>query len=195
MIDSYIRPSVQGAVFEPTVSKFGFHNITPLQITIAALVMGLGCAVATVIHMPLWALFFLALSGVCDILDGTVARMHKQTSTFGAVMDITVDRVVESAIILGLCLVDPTGRGLLCTLMLASVLLCITTFLVVGIFTKNEGEKGFHYSPGIMERTEAFIFFGAMILVPAYFGVLAVVFTVLVTLTALIRLGQFAKQA
>lgn len=55
-------------------------------------------------------------------------------------------------------------------------------------------EKNFHYSPGVMERAEAFIFFIAMMLWPSAFGKLAALFSVLVLFTAGIRLHQFYQQ-
>ena len=72
--------------------------------------------------------------------------------------------------------------------MLGSMLICITSFLVIGIFTKNNGEKGFYYSQGLMERAEAFIFFMLMIIFPAAFRILAIVFTFLLLVTAAWRI-------
>ena len=62
---------------------------------------------------------------------------------------------------------------------------------MTGIFIANDSQKGFHYSPGIMERAEAFIFFIIMMLWLKAFTFLAVLFSFLVTLTAIIRLYQF----
>lgn len=45
-----------------------------------------------------------------------------------------------------------------------------------------------------MERAEAFFFFILMMLWPDAFGFLSCLFTVLVTLTAIIRLVQFRNQ-
>lgn len=70
-----------------------------------------------------------------------------------------VDRVVEFVVVLALWFVAPQQRGLWCLLMLGSMLLCITSFLVVGIFSENQSQKSFHYSSGLMERAEAFSFF------------------------------------
>ena len=72
--------------------------------------------------------------------------------------------------------------------------MCITAFLVVGIFSAKEGEKSFYYSPGLVERAEAFLFFIAMMLLPNYFNQLAYSFILLVFITALFHLFQFYKQ-
>lgn len=139
------------------------------------------------------ALVFLGISGFCDTLDGALARHKNLASPSGTVLDIVADRLVEWAILLGLFLYAPESRGLMTIWMLGSVLLCITTFLVVGIFQENSSEKSFHYSPGLIERAEAFIFFSLMILFPRFFTFLALLFGSLTFLTATIRVKQFIK--
>ncbi len=83
---------------------------------------------------------------------------------------------------------DSTQHSLVCLLMLASIALCTNSFLVAGIFNKNHSDKSFHYSPGLMERAEAFIFFILMMALPAQFNLLGYLFVLLVTLTACLRL-------
>ena len=41
-------------------------------------------------------------SGVCDILDGQVARVGGRTTRFGAFLDSTLDRVAEAALFVGI---------------------------------------------------------------------------------------------
>ncbi len=135
----------------------------------------------------------LCLSGYCDTLDGTVARFQQHSTPAGTVLDIVADRIVECAIVIGLFSLMPQTRGFDCLIMLGSMYLCITTFLVVGIFTENSSQKSFHYSPGIMERAEAFVFFIAMILFSAHFSVLAWLYSLLVLVTAIIRTTQFIR--
>jgi len=139
------------------------------------------------------ACLFLLLSGYLDSLDGAYARLTSKTSQKGAVLDIISDRIVELAIVIGLYLLHPEIRDLAIVLMLGSMFLCITSFLVVGIFNQNDGQKSFHYSPGIIERPETFLFFIAMIFLPQFFSLLAFIFVCLVLLTAFVRLRQFFK--
>jgi hypothetical protein len=83
--------------------------------------------------------------------------------------------------------------GIFSLLMLGSILICVTSFLVVGIFLENTSQKSFYYSPGLIERAEAFLFFVLMILFSKAFSILAVIFSILVFLTAALRLYQFAQ--
>ncbi len=145
-------------------------------------------------ELPYLAFTLLIITGYLDILDGSVARAVGYPSSIGAVLDIVSDRIVEFSVIVGLFAVDPVSRGLICLLMSGSVLICITSFLVVGIFVPNTGEKSFHYSPGLMERSEAFLFFGLMMLFPSLFMWLGILFVVLVALTAVIRVKEFTTQ-
>lgn len=194
MIDSKWRLTYQKWMIEPLLKKRFIQYLHPQAITGLALFFGLLIPIFLSLGLSALALMSLALSGFLDTLDGSLARHMKLTSPEGAVFDITSDRFVEFAILLGLFLINPQGRGLLCFLMLGSILFCITSFLVVGIFTPNETEKGFHYSPGLMERTEAFAFFATMMVFPKAFLWLSITFTLLVTLTAFIRLSNFFQR-
>lgn len=165
----------------------------PKALTFLGLLFGLLIPFSLSFGLSSVAILFLALSGLFDILDGAVARYKNLSTEQGAVLDITCDRIVEFLVVLGLFLVDPVERGLLSLLMLGSILFCITTFLVVGIFSQNTTEKSFYYSPGLIERPEAFAFFALMMAFPKGFTILASLFTGLVILTGIIRVYQFFR--
>lgn len=192
MLENYIRPFYQKWFVDP-FAKFLVHHLSPNNVTWLAAIIGILIAPALIVELNWLAILLLILSGFLDTLDGTIARLQKKHSAFGAMLDIVCDRIVEFAVVFGLFAVDPIHRGWLSISMLGSILLCITTFLVAGIFTKNNSQKSFYYSPGIMERAEAFIFFFLMILLPKYFQILASIFTFLVLLTAFIRMYEFKR--
>ncbi len=169
------------------------HKVTPNCITLLSGILGFLVLPALYFNAVLLAVGLLLLSGYCDTLDGTLARLTQKSTDWGSVLDITIDRLVEFIVVLALFSVSPESRGFWCLLMLGSMLLCITSFLVVGIFTENSSNKSFHYSVGLMERPEAFLFFIAMMLAPSAFSYLAATFTVLVSLTALLRLYEFKQ--
>lgn len=190
MLEEIIRPGYQRLLVDPVVRKIGF-SLAPTNISLFAGGLGLLFIPALLFVNPLAAIIILLISGYCDTLDGSLARYQNKSSSLGSVIDIMVDRFVELSVILGLYLVDPAGRALAAIMMLGSILLCITSFLVVGIFTPNQSHKSFHYSPGLMERAEAFFFFILMAGMPGYFNWLASLFTGLVLITSVIRLKQF----
>ncbi|MDF1655311.1 MAG: CDP-alcohol phosphatidyltransferase family protein [Coxiellaceae bacterium] len=193
MLETYWRPTLQHRLFNPIAAWLHkSKHITPNGLTYCAGFFGVVSAILIGIHWPWLAVLLLIISGLCDVLDGTLARLTQHTSHFGCVLDIVMDRIVEFSIIAGLYAVDPGHRGILTLAMLGSTLVCVTSFLVVSIFSQSDSKgKGFHYSPGLIERAEAFIFFIAMILLPSLFAWLACLYTALVLLTTIIRLIQF----
>lgn len=193
MIENYIRPTYQKFCVD-YIAKRLVDKCTPNQITLFACLLGILIIPALSMHKPLLATLLLLLSGYCDTLDGTLARLNSTNSNAGTMFDIVIDRIVEFAVILGLFAMDPIHRGWGTLFMLGSVLICVTSFLVVGIFTPNSSNKGFHYSPGLIERFEAFVFFTAMIWLPQYFQWLSSIFSILVGWTAYIRVSQFVRQ-
>ncbi|MBA2655430.1 MAG: CDP-alcohol phosphatidyltransferase family protein [Tatlockia sp.] len=190
MIEHFIRPRFQRFLGNP-LANLVKNAISPNQMTVLSGVLGLLVLPVLILDQVWIAITLLLLSGLCDTLDGSLARLNQNSSDWGSVLDIMVDRLVEFVVVFALYLIAPQQRGLWALLMLGSMLLCISSFLVVGIFTVNNSQKSFHYSPGLMERAEAFLFFIAMMLWPKAFVVLSLMFTILVMLTAITRLMQF----
>ena len=193
MLEKYIGKYYQQSLVLPVANLCQHLKLHPNTITLIACLSGLLIPIAIVTHNTLIALVLLLFSGYLDTLDGALARLGQKQSTLGTVLDITCDRIVEFAIVFGLLLVDPIHRAIPIALMLGSMLVCVTSFLVVGVFTKNQTEKGFFYHLGLIDRPEAFVFFIAMLLLPHYFASLAYLFSALVMLTALLRLASFAR--
>lgn len=187
MIETYLRPSYQYYFVNRVAKK---TNFSPLKITLFACLTGILVMPALILNLPKIAVTLLLISGFLDTLDGTVARIQDQASMVGSILDIVADRIVECFVMLGLFFIDPPARAFAVLVMLSSCYLCVTSFLVVGIFSPNQSEKGFHHSPGLIERAEAFIFFIAMMLWPEHFFLLAYTFAGLVLLTSYLHIRR-----
>lgn len=196
MIETYCRPLLQRIIFTPAAKQLAkLRWLQPNTVTSLSGVFGVFAAILIAYQQVWLSIALLLLSGACDVLDGSLARQTHHQTDFGCVLDIMMDRLVEAAITIGLVTQSIDHRALLGLLMFASILLCITSFLVVGIFSEQQKSgKSFHYSPGLMERAEAFAFFIAMILLPTWFKGLAITFCLLVIATTVIRLRQFYQQ-
>lgn len=192
MLEKWIKPTYQKLLIDPYLERCS-ELATPNTLTLSSLICGLMFLPLLLLNCPLLAILMLLISGYLDSLDGALARQQNHSTSLGAAFDIMADRVVEFTVILALYLAYP-GHSLICILMLGSILVCITSFLVVGIFTANTSAKSFHYSQGLMERPEAFIFFILMTMFSGYINFLGGLFTILVIYTAVIRLLEF-KQA
>ena len=90
------------------------------------------------------------LGGLCDALDGHLARKTKKVSKFGALLDSTLDRLADFLPLFGLAL-HFAGK----TLWLAVVLLNIAFwFLVSYVKARAEGLGIKEKMGGLFERTE-----------------------------------------
>ena len=129
--------------------------------TMAALAAGIGAGIAFATRSPGWGILLLAISAALDALDGTLARQSGQPTLLGGVSDLVADRVVESAVIIGIAWPNPR-LYLPALILVASWYVNITVFLAVGAALERRGTKLIDYPPGILERTEALIFFGVL---------------------------------
>lgn len=194
MIETFVRPAFQRFLGDPLVVFLKRQPfVTPVKITLLSAIFGVISGALLVSHYFYLAICVLLLSGLCDVLDGTLARSLGKASNKGAALDIICDRIVELAVIAAFFILDPARNGVGAFAMLGASYLCVTTFLVVGIFSHNTSQKSFQYSEGLIERAEAFIFFIAMMLFPPAFAWLAWVYFVLVMYTAAVRAVEFIR--
>ncbi len=160
MLDTLARPLVDPAInaIARTLNRAG---CTANGVSVTAMLIGVGAATCVAIDWP-WAGFSLLwLSGILDAADGALARLTR-ASPFGAILDITFDRVVEIAVIVALAWRHPEARFIL--VILAGVIaVAMSLFLSIAAALRNQSVKSFHYAPGLGERTEAFICLSFMI--------------------------------
>jgi phosphatidylglycerophosphate synthase len=185
VLEGKFRPTLNRFFIEPVASILS-RFLSASHVTWLSLSVGILASLAIALAMPWTATVLLLLSGYFDVLDGSIARMNDSSSAFGSMIDILCDRIVEVAIIIALAL-KSFDMAIVALFMMGSSLICVTSFLVVGIFQVNDTHKSFYYSPGLMERAEAFLFFIAMIIFPALTVALGIIYTLLVLWTAVKR--------
>jgi archaetidylinositol phosphate synthase len=134
--------------------------------TICALIAGIASGVAFARGATMIGLIALALSALLDAVDGTIARECAAPSALGGVLDLAADRVVETFVIVGIAWRDP-ALYFPALVLVGSWYVNITVFLAVGAALERRGPKLIDYPPGILERTEAIIFFVALAIVEA----------------------------
>ena len=131
-----------------------------------ALVTGIAAGVEFGRGNALAGIVALAISAGFDAVDGVIARECASPSAIGGVLDLTSDRVVETFVIVGIAWRDP-ALYFPALMLVGSWYVNITLFLAVGAALERYGPKLIDYPPGILERTEAIIFFAVLALVGA----------------------------
>ena len=136
----------------------------------------------------------LWLSGFLDAVDGSMARQSKTSSSWGTVLDVTFDRVVEAGILVALALRHPEPNVLILFLLLAiSIIFTMTIFLTVGALSEKESYKSFYYQPGLAERTEGFILFSLLVLFQSHLVFWTIIFIGVEITTGIQRLLEARK--
>jgi archaetidylinositol phosphate synthase len=158
-------------------------RVTPNGLSVAALALGIGAALLFYFDRGWWALLVLLGSGLIDAVDGRVARLGQGSTPWGGVLDLTFDRIVEAAVLLGIAIPHPQRH--LPALVLACtwyVNLCV--FLAVGAASEKQSEKIIAYPPGLLERSEALIFALIVVIAPGFAPAAGYVYAALEIVTA-----------
>jgi archaetidylinositol phosphate synthase len=186
MLDTHCRRWIQPPIdrIARVLVRLG---VSALAVTVLALVIGVAAGALAAAGRPILAAVALWASGFLDVLDGSMARIAGRSSSWGSLLDITFDQIVELSVVVGLAVLHPEAQ--LALLVLAAVLLVsMTVFLTVGALVRNQGFKAFYFQPGLIERSEEILFLTAMLLVQDRLLAITLAFAGAKLLTTLLRL-------
>lgn len=188
MLDTYGRSFVQPSI--QTTAQFLLNKgLSANQVTVIAFIVGVSASILIYFGMPVLGVIVLWISGFLDAVDGSMARQSKTTTSWGTVLDVTFDRIVETGIIIALALRHPDPKILFLFLILAiSIIFTMTIFLTVGAVSDKKSMKSFYYQPGLAERTEGFILFSLLALFQSQLVFWTIVFIIIEIITGLQRL-------
>ncbi len=205
MIDSWLSKTKFKEVYEKFIRKFFLGKVSANQLTIVGLIFGLigsfliylsSLFEDLLIIMIISSVSIISISFFFDTIDGSVARYEGPT-IFGGIFDIFCDRLVEISIIISIVASDSLNLVWAGMFSLAAIILCISMFLIVGGIIKKSGveneSKVIVYQTGLMERSETFLFFLAMIILIPWRLMLLWIFSALVFVTAILRLIEAYK--
>jgi len=163
-------------------------------VTFVGFAIGLSGAVAITQQAYGTGLVLIALSRLCDGLDGAVARLTTPSDR-GAFLDITLDFLFYASVPLAFAIADPAANALPAALLLAAFIGTGSSFLAFSALAGKRGlqstaypTKGLYYLGGLTEATETLACFALMCLYPAQFALWAHGFTALCALTIVTRL-------
>jgi phosphatidylglycerophosphate synthase len=170
-------------------------GLTANAITVAGFGLGVLSAILIALHHPSAGLTVIALSRLCDALDGAVARLTECTDA-GGFLDLALDFVFYASIPLAFAIADPLANALAAAVLLATFVGTGTSFLAFAAIAAKRGmrnldypDKSVYFLGGLTEATETLACFAAMCLWPQYFSILAYGFAFLCAVTAATRIG------
>src|SRR5262245_30886688 len=148
------RESVRTWVEPVGLVLYRRFGLRPNHLTILGLGVSFLAATAFVAGRTRCAGVLLILAGLCDFLDGSLARASGQVSAFGAFLDSVIDRYSDLVVLLGIVVLYaqmPHARG-------AIVAMAGLIGSMMVSYTKARAESiGVRCTVGMMERPERMI--------------------------------------
>ncbi|HVO76985.1 MAG TPA: CDP-alcohol phosphatidyltransferase family protein [Candidatus Bathyarchaeia archaeon] len=175
-------------ILDPVVLLLMRLGVPPMAVTLAGLVLSFAGAFEIARGAFIPGALFVIVSGLCDTLDGSLARRAGTESVFGAFIDSTIDRISELACF-GALIVYYASRGEGGRFALPLVIVALGgSFLTSYTRARAEG-LGLECRVGLLERPErvSLIVLGLLLGAKVLFVVIACL-AVLTVVTSLQRI-------
>ena len=155
MLNRYARAAIT-RVFTPLARALVRAGVSP---DVVPLVRTLGVCVGALGFFPrgelFWGTMIIVAFAFSDSIDGTMARLSGRTSTWGAFLDSTLDRVADAAVFSGLVLWF-AGRGD-DRVLGALALYCLVSGSIVPYAKARAEGLGMTADVGIAERADRLV--------------------------------------
>lgn len=189
-----IKDKLRG-LLDPAVSFLSYLNVPPIYVTSSGIVLSAVGAVFVGFGRFFIGGLFLLASGLCDVLDGSLARRENKVSSFGAFIDSTGDRVTELMYYGAIILFFSSGGHTSKSAIVLSLVALGGSFLTSYTRARSEG-LGIPCTVGMLERPERL----AILVVGLLFGsralfVALIILSVLTVYTAIQRVAHVKKSA
>jgi len=149
-----LRKVVAQRITTPFLSVLSRSRLKPNTLTWLGLVVSLAAAYTIATDHLIVAGILVLLSGLCDILDGALARATNQSTRFGAILDSTFDRVADAVLLLGVAYLYLKSGNELNTVL--AFLALMGSFLTSYVRARAEG-LGIACPVGLFTRAERVI--------------------------------------
>lgn len=166
MLNNPAARKVMSGVIEPPARLLLRLHVSADVVTIAGTVL---TVVVALVLLPqgsfIPAVIILALLGMSDLLDGTMARLSGTSGPWGNFLDATMDRLADGAIFGGLVLYGALNDQ---PWVMAGALLALVTGQVTSYAKARAEAVGATANVGIAERAERLILAGIAVLLTGF---------------------------
>ena len=159
-------------------------GISPNMVTFFGLILSGVAAYFISIQSFGLAGFALLISGIFDLLDGTLARLTGRASKFGSLLDSVIDRVSEGVVLFGFLVLALKNDDFV--LAILAYIAFATGFLVSYARARSEG-LGVTGVVGIMTRPERV----GVIIIGLFSGVVSTALAIIAVFSTLTTIQRF----
>ena len=186
---------------EPILEKIGVlfssTGLSPNKLSLigfliaitSSIIFGLNLSLESILNSSIIGSIILLIAGFFDVIDGSVAKITKKTSSKGAFLDSVLDKISETTIFLGIA-IGSLANPILC-------LIAVSSSLLVS-YTRSRAETlGLNLSGvGFGERAERLLILSIMGLIPLphslEYGVIIII--IISTITVIQRIYKALKK-
>ena len=179
-------------LLDPLVNVLVKGRVHPNSLTLAGFVITCMAAVAFYKGSMRTGGLLILLGGICDTLDGKLARSIGKANRSGALLDSVVDRYSEFVMFIGIAAYFIISKNYV--VLLGTFMALCGSFMVS--YTRARAESlGFQSKKGMAQRAERLVFLGLGALIhPMVFKLAIWLVAILANITALQRLRNAAGQ-
>lgn len=149
-------------------------GVSPDMLSIVGGAMGVASGVLVSRAYVFMGIAVWLVSRVLDGLDGVLARESGRGSAFGGFLDITLDMMAYSAMLIGFAVIHPEG-GLVWVLVLMGYLMVTTTTLALSSLLEKQNaqavasnDRALQFTPGFAEAGETTMVYVLLAFMPAW---------------------------
>jgi CDP-diacylglycerol--glycerol-3-phosphate 3-phosphatidyltransferase len=146
-----VRRSLANSVAPSLARLLARTPLTPDVVTCLGFLINVGAALLVAYDHFLAAGALVLAAGLFDLLDGALARLTNRVSRFGGILDSTLDRLSEAAVLLALLVVFARAQHIDWTLLVGVTLL--GSLMVSYLRARLEG-MGIECRAGLFTRPE-----------------------------------------
>lgn len=146
-------------LLRPIIRVMAMLGVHPNTVTILGLILQVVVGVVFGLGYITLGGWLLLMVAPVDALDGALARAVGRKSRFGAFLDSTLDRLSDSALILGLTVHYLRQEALL---MVALLLISLVAVMLISYIRARAEALGFSCKVGLLTRMERIVFIGIL---------------------------------
>jgi len=122
---------------------------------------------------PLLGLGAWLISRIVDGMDGILARETNRVTPFGGYLDITLDMMAYSAMLLGFAWIHPEGGWVWAAILVGYLLVTTTTLALSSMLEKENArigtnDRSLQFTPGFAEAGETTVVYALFALLPSF---------------------------
>lgn len=137
------------------------HKVHPNSITIFGTICTVAAGIIYAAGHIRTAGWLLGVTAIFDVMDGTVARRSGQSSTFGAFLDSSLDRIADGALLGGLAIFYATDGTRNSVIMVVICLLGLMGAFLTSYTRARAEALGIDAKVGVLQRPERVVLLSA----------------------------------